>query len=168
MTTQSLKKIFTNWLMGLGLSFGLIFSAIASDDIRGFENQAEQGNARAQSVIPLRYQLDKNGLRQDYTESYEWFKKRADEGSVEGQYFLGYIYYRGKGVRKDYTKSYEWFKKAADQNYGPAQATIGLMHMEGKGVDQNFTQAKEWFSKSCDNELEDGCDMYRYLNEKGY
>ena len=78
------------------------------------------------------------------------------------------MYYSGQGVRQDYTEAFRWFRKAADQGYAEAQYNLGLMYANGHGVHQDFNLSKEWFGKACDGGFQVGCDLYRYLNQKGY
>ncbi|MDG6480502.1 tetratricopeptide repeat protein, partial [Glaesserella parasuis] len=64
-----------------------------------------------------------------------------------------------------YHQAAKWFQKAAEQGYAKAQAMLGAMYGLGKGVRQNDATAKMWFGKACDNGNQDGCDLYRKLNE---
>jgi len=54
------------------------------------------------------------GVKQDYVEAVKWYRKAADQGSANAQYFLGVIYADGLGVKRDYLEAVEWFKKACD------------------------------------------------------
>ena len=45
---------------------------------------------------------------------------------------------------------------------------LGLLYRDGQGVRQNLQTAKEYFGKACDVGLQEGCNKYRMLNEKGY
>ena len=40
------------------------------------------------------------------------------------------------------------------------------MYKNGRGVRQNYTKAKEYFGLACDNKYQDGCDMYKKLNQQ--
>ena len=41
------------------------------------------------------------------------------------------------------------------------------MYIKGEGVRQDIRMAKEYFGKACDNGFQEGCDLYRKLNEIG-
>ena len=56
----------------------------------------------------------------------------------------------------------------AEQGVAKAQFNLGLMYHIGHGVRRNFHLSKEWFSKACDGGVQEGCNQYRYLNQKGY
>ena len=75
------------------------------------------------------------------------------------------MYANGQGVKQDYFKAVEWYQKAADQGHAAAQYNLGIMYKNGLGVKQNYTKAKDYFGLACDNKDQDGCDMYRKLNQ---
>ena len=81
------------------------------------------------------------------------------------QGFLGVMYANGQGVKQDYAKAVELYQKAAEQGDASAQYNLGIMYKNGLGVKQNYTKAKEYFGLACDNKDQDGCDMYKKLNQ---
>ncbi len=70
---------------------------------------AEAGYAAAQN-------LKGNGLRNErrFVESFEWFRKAAEQGHSGAQMSLSDCYREGEGVPKDYCLSYAWARLAAD------------------------------------------------------
>lgn len=62
---------------------------------------------------------NKNDVKQ-----FEFYKRRAGEGSDDAQYQLGLRYLTGKGTKKDEKLGREWLGKAAKQ--GHAQASKKL------------------------------------------
>ena len=78
------------------------------------------------------------------------------------------MYGKGQGVRQDYAEAFRWYRKAAEQGNIKAQFNLGAMYANGHGVRRNFHLSKEWFSKACDGGVQEGCNQYRYLNQKGY
>lgn len=164
---QLIKKIVANGLIVLGLSFGLIVSAIAEDFMESLKTEAEQGDASSQSLLAIMYGLDETSLIKGYgySKAFYWHKKAAEQGYASSQYFLGTAYADGKGVRQDYSKAVYWFKKAAEQNDSSAQFSLGVSYLFGEGVRQNDATAKEWFGRACDNGAQGGCDSYRDLNK---
>ena len=59
------------------------------------------------------------GIEVDETKAVEWYRKAAEQGSVEGQLKLGFMYDYGFGIEKDRTKAVEWYRKAAEQQPDP-------------------------------------------------
>ena len=125
---------------------------------------AEQGHAEAQFNLGDMYD-NGQGVKQDYFKAVEWYQKAADQGQSDAQFNLGYMYANGRGVKQDYFKAVEWYQKAAEQGNASAQYNLGIMYYDGEGVRQNYTKAKEYFGLACDNKDQDGCDMYKKLNQ---
>ena len=65
----------------------------------------------------------------------------------------------------NFTEAFKYCKKAAEQGIAQAQYSLGIMYYDGKGVRQNYTKAKEYFGLACDNKYQDGCDIYKKLNQ---
>ena len=124
---------------------------------------AEAGDAGAQFSLGVMYEQGK-GIRQDYTEAVQWYRKAAEQGDTYAQVSLGLMYEKGQGVRQDYAKAVSWYRKAAEQGQAEAQYNLGVMYEEGQGVSKNRKVAKEWYKKACDNGLQQSCDAYRTLD----
>ena len=125
---------------------------------------AEQGNASIQFNLGLMYKKGQ-GIKQDDFEAVKWFRKAAEQGDAEAQLILGAMYGDGRGVKQDDFEAVKWFRKAADQGHAKAQVLLGLSYILGKGVQVNKVLAKEWFGKACDNGEQQGCEMYKQLNQ---
>ena len=63
----------------------------------------------------LRLQKDKNEVKQ-----FEFYKRRAGEGSDDAQYQLGVRYLAGKGTPPDAKLAREWLEKAAKTGHKQA------------------------------------------------
>lgn len=79
-----------------------------------------------------------------------WYTKAAEQGHIQSQEMMGYLYRMGKGVEKDEEQSIFWYQKAADGGDPSAQNTIALYHQYGKGVKQDSNKAIYWFQKAAD------------------
>lgn len=167
MTIQSLKKVVTNGLIVLGLSFGLTLSATAATDFEEVKALAEEGDSLSQNLLG-NYYREGDGVRQDLSKAFYWYQKSANQGDLGGQFYVAYSYATGEGVRQDEAKAFYWYQKSANQNNRAAQHSVGAMYEFGKGVRQNHIIAKEWYGKACDNGYQSGCDRYKKLNELGY
>ena len=105
-----LKKMMVA-LLALGIG-----QAAWADDVPNFKEMlqvAEQGNAVAQFNLGLMYDKGQ-GVRQDYAQAVQWYRKAAEQGLAEAQYNLGVMYAKGEGVRQNYKIAKEWFGKACD------------------------------------------------------
>jgi len=82
-------------------------STAAPEELR---RMAENGNAAAENALGRRYFQgdEKNGIRQDEAEAFRWFSKAAEDGSLQAQAKLGFLYWSGRGAPKDLNKAYFW------------------------------------------------------------
>lgn len=139
---QSLKKIVTNGLIVLGLSSGLMVSALAVSAVEppSFEEwlsaqddsyeyaaaEAAIASAEADLADAIAYtQLDFSELDIDTLRSY------ADVGNAIAQYNLGVRYAFGEGIRQDHKKAFEWYQKSANQQNSKAQYNLGVAYSMG-------------------------------------
>jgi len=59
--------------------------------------------------------FDGEGVEQDYTRAFKWYKKAAEsnnEKGVHGKAMLAYMYQHGLGVPQDYIQSYLYYDLA--------------------------------------------------------
>ncbi len=87
-----------------------------------------------------------HNTRTEQEETFELYKKAANQGQAEAQFNLGLMYYHGE----NYNVAFKWFKKAANQGHVDAQFNVGLMCYDGKGIHKNYTKAFEWFKKAAE------------------
>ncbi|MBR5638306.1 MAG: sel1 repeat family protein, partial [Muribaculaceae bacterium] len=73
------------------------------------------------------------------------FRKAAEQGSAEAQWYLGDCYYNGNGVDENETEAVKWFRIAAEQGYAPAQLRMGECYEDGEGVNENYEEAVKWY-----------------------
>jgi TPR repeat protein len=90
--------------------------------------------------------LTGDGVSTDYHNAFEWFSKAAEQGDIQAQFSLGFMYHKGQGVAQNYTKAVEWYSKAAEQGDAFAQFTLGFMYLSGLGVAQDNVLAYKWFN----------------------
>src|SRR5690606_7986486 len=57
--------------------------------------------------------------------AFEWYRKAADLGSVDGQIQLGLSYLSGLGTSKDHTKGTYWLERAAEKGSAEAMSHAG-------------------------------------------
>lgn len=79
-------------------------------DLVKLESMAKSGNAVAQRWLGGYW-----SIKQDSSKAIYWYKKSAEQGNAEAEWFLGLRYAHGKGVPQNYPKANYWFKKAAVQ-----------------------------------------------------
>ncbi len=108
---------------------------------------AEQGDARAQFNLGYMY-ANGWGVRRDFHEAVEWYRKAADQGLPNAQYNLGIEYANGDGIAQDQVEAVKWYRRAANQGFAAAQFNLGYMYSTGRGVHLDMIAADMFFSLS--------------------
>ena len=110
---------------------------------------AEQGNAKAQTNLGVRY-FNGRGVPQDDAEAVRWFRQAAEQGHAKAQFNLGLMYATGRGVPQDDAEAVRWFRQAAEQGHAKAQFNLGLVYATGRGVPQDDAEAVRWYRLAAD------------------
>lgn len=163
---QSLKNIVINRLVVLGLSSGLMVSALATVAVEppSFEEwlsaqdssydyvDVETAVADAEAAVAY-IQADMAAAQLDFSElDIDTLRSYADVGNAIAQYNLGVRYAFGKGIRQDHKKAFEWYQKSANQGVSQAQYNLGVMYDQGLSVRQDHKKASEWYQKSANQQ----------------
>ncbi len=111
--------------------------------LRLFRPLADQGDAEAQSMLGLMYDVGR-GVPHDHAQALKWYRLAADQGYAKAQFNLGAMYDYGRGVPKDYAQAVKWSRLAADQGDALAQTSLGAMYYLGQGVPKDYVLAYMW------------------------
>jgi TPR repeat protein len=81
-------------------------------------------------------------------ESLEQVRKKGEQGDVQAQFVLGFMYRDGRvlGVPQDYIEAAMWYLLAADQGNIDAMHELGLMYFDGEGVPKDYIAAYIWLN----------------------
>jgi hypothetical protein len=91
----------------------------------------------------------------------EW-KPLAEQGDVEAQIRLGYLYFDGLGVNQDYKEGVRWFRKAAEQGAFNRYYNLGFLYENGGyGLPKDYVQAYMWYSLDIPLYRDDFNDIHR-------
>ena len=123
---------------------------------------AENGHVKAQFGLGLIYLNGEGGIPKDNEEAEKWFKKAAEQGSLEAQLILGQRYYKGVDFEKDMEKGFAIISKLSTQGFAQAQFELGLIYNDRytmlhdeveasklwiRSAEQGFTPAKRELGK---------------------
>jgi TPR repeat protein len=122
---------------------------LSQDGLYALKSKAVDGDDDAQFSLGYIY-AQGNGVKQDYAEAAQWFRKAAEQGNISAQTDLAFLYAQGNGVGQDYAEAARWFEKAAGQGDAVAQYNLGLLYADGKGVKQSWQYAAQWFRAAAD------------------
>lgn len=87
----------------------------------------------------------------DYANALAEFQPLADQGNMDGQYFVGFLYHNGFGVKPNQPEALKWFQKAAEQGDPRSQYYVGIIYATGKGVAKDLQKADLWLTLSATN-----------------
>ncbi|MDA8136526.1 MAG: tetratricopeptide repeat protein [Desulfobacteraceae bacterium] len=80
----------------------------------------------------------------------EGLLKAAEQGDVNAQFNLGWMYAEGRGVPQNSKQAVYWYSRAAGQGDASAQFNLGMMYDNGEGVAQDDQQAAHWYAKAAE------------------
>ena len=71
-------------------------------------------------------------------EAATWFRKAAEQGNTDSQFYLGYCYYRGEGVIENKTEAIEWFRRAIKNDPSEAKKMFIKFAERGRNIDNDI------------------------------
>ena len=118
-------------------------------DLASARRQADGGDAHAQAVLGLVYEMGAAGVESDPVQALGWFNKAANQGIAWAEMWAGDFYYTGStGVPKDLYKAIELYRSAAGHGDPRAAFYVGRMYFFGEGVATNHDEAAAWFRRA--------------------
>ena len=86
-------------------------------------------------------------------QALSWYKKAAQEGSVDAATDIALLYANGKGVARDPAQAVSWFRRGAEGGDASAQYNLALMYERGEGVTRDYKEAIRWHTAAADQNL---------------
>jgi hypothetical protein len=109
---------------------------------------ADEHDAKAQTAIAFLY-LKGLGVRQDDVRAADWYRRAAQLGRPEAQFFLGMLYHLGRGVPQNDRLAHVWCEIALTGGI-----TAGLdcrdaasARMTGPEIRQAYRTAADWLER---------------------
>lgn len=100
-----------------------------------WKKAGEYGCSDAYNNLGTFYKTENNYIDQE--KAFIYFSKAAEKGNISGNYFVGYMLYKGIGCEQSYEKAIEHFKIGANVSYAPSLYMLGLCYRNGYGIEQN-------------------------------
>jgi hypothetical protein len=91
--------------------------------IEAFLPLAQEGDARAQSILALMYRYGE-GTPQDLGSAFMWYKKAAELDYAPAQYHAGIMLAEGIGVEADFEGGLTWLTRASQAGFSRADIKI--------------------------------------------
>ena len=164
-----MHKLIGLLIVGAVLGFGQMASAGPYEDglaaykqrdyataLKLLRPLAEQGNAAAQNVLGVMYEIGR-GVPQDDMEAVKWYRLSAEQGRASAQYNLGVMYDKGQGVPQDYVRAHMWLNLAAASFCGDEAKTASESRHEltAKMSPAQIERAQEMARKCQESKFKD-------------
>ena len=118
-------------------------------DLPRLQARAESGEARAQVLLGLAYEMGGAGLKPQPPMALAWFLKAADQGIAWAQVWAADFYLSGTdGVERDVRKALVLYKSAAERGDAKAPFFVGQIYFFGEGVPADHQEAAVWYRKA--------------------
>ena len=85
------------------------------------------------------YEANNEIREENYGKAFNIYLELANNGSIDCQRFIGWMYYTGKGVDKDLRKASDWFSKAADKGDIEAKYGLGKVYISSENYSKSLT-----------------------------
>lgn len=150
-------------------------SAVAEEQAPAQEQNAEPNEEKKGFFSFLNFfKKDDEGLKQEAAKNQETFvemlTRQANEGNVDAQLSLGYMYLYGDGdnnVAQDYKKSFEYYEMAAKQGDIVAINNLGSLYYSGIGTPKDMNKAATLFAQAADKGNEESALNLAFLYLSG-
>ena len=130
------------------------FHRITPPPSRGSGKRPSRAKPRRKTNLGKMY-LEGRGVPHDDTEAVAWYRRAAEQGQANAQYFLGFMYDLGRGVTQDDVEAHMWYTLAASRSTLPALARFAARARDDVAdrmtpADRSEAQrrAREWHAPS--------------------
>ena len=107
------------------------------------------------------------GMKRDFSQAYDWYRKAAEAGNPLAMECLGGVYAQGRGVKKDETEAVRWLRRAIAGGDLDAMCRLGMCYVHGQGVARDEAEALKWIEKAASGGSLDGLNCLGYLYSEG-
>lgn len=140
-------------LLALAYYSGVLLKKDDAAATRLLRQAADRGYLAAEESLGMFAETGIGKERPAPAEALDWYKKAAQQGSMDAATDIALMYANGKGVTRDAVQAVAWFRRAAEGGDGSAQYNLALMYERGEGVPQDFTEATRWLTAAADQNL---------------
>ena len=86
-------------------------------------------------------------------EALTWYRKAAQQGSVDAATNIATMYATADGVPRDMDAAIPWFRQAAEAGGATAQYNLALIYGRGDGVGRDEQKSLDWLVKAADQDV---------------
>ncbi len=112
-----------------------------------FQESAQDGDSEGQYLLGLML-LSGDDVPQNVDAGLRWIHKAADQGLLDAENKLGFVYLSGlHGAPQDTDQAVSYLTRAADRGELNAMLALGLAYSTQPSV-QNFERAASWYARA--------------------
>ncbi len=111
---------------------------VAVDENKAVEylmQAAKKGSGRAQYLLGKYY-----WKQQDYSRTVQWLKTAAENGMVQAQEQMGYLYANGFGVKQSDETAIRWYEQAVARGSTSARYQLAVLLVRRNGQSASITE----------------------------
>lgn len=140
-------------LLALAYHAGVLLKKDDVEAARLLHQAADHGYPGAEESLGIFAETGIGIERPAPAEALTWYKKAAQQGSIDAATDIALLYANGKGVPRDPEQAVQWFRRAAEGGDASAQYNLALMYMRGEGVQRDYKEAVRWLNAAADQNL---------------
>ncbi|RHZ54298.1 hypothetical protein Glove_428g57 [Diversispora epigaea] len=127
-----------------------------------FLTAAKMGYSIAQDLVADCYCFG-HGTPKNPDLSFEWYQKATHNGSIDGEFGLGYCYDMGIGVKRNLIKAIQHYKNSSKKENRSAMFLLAQCYDLGLGVEKDYEQAINLYKKAIEHGNTDACEPLEHL-----
>lgn len=108
---------------------------------------ADQGDAEAQLAIGNILRPNMNCRSQANAEAAKWYRKAADQGLTDAEYYIGRLHDAGEGLERSDKEAMKWYLLAAAKGHAQAQYQLGMLYgRRHDGLPADMGKSLKWIT----------------------
>lgn len=140
-------------LLALAYHAGVLLKKDDMEATRLLHQAADRGYMAAEESLGIFAETGIGMDRPAPADALNWYKKAAQQNSIDADTDIALMYANGKGVTRDSGQAVAWFRRAAEGGDASAQYNLALMYERGEGVARDYKEAMRWLTAAADQNL---------------
>ncbi|MDR0549276.1 MAG: sel1 repeat family protein [Deltaproteobacteria bacterium] len=128
--------------------------------------EAEKDNPQAMVELGVFYERG-IGVRRDYTQALEWYKKAAAKEFPPAFYNVGMAYLIGQGDAPNVSQGLDNIRRAALRSYPMADFQLAVFYLRGQHVPKNVSEGLKYLNKAVEAGLLIAINELAVINYNG-
>jgi uncharacterized protein len=121
--------------------------------LRLLHEAADQRYMAAEESLGIFAETGIGTKKPDPEEALAWYKRAAEQGSLDAATNIALMCAHGVGISKDPARAIAWFRRAAEGGDATAQYNLALIYGRGNGMPQNSKESIRWLTAAADQNV---------------